>query len=49
MRDVSKVITFPARVSGLEWTDNLVAASRVQVTEPQASFHIAQSSNGTEL
>ena len=49
MRDVSKVITFPARVSGLEWTDNLVAAPRVQATEPQTGFHIAQSSYRTEL
>ena len=49
MRAVSKVITFTARVSGLEWTDNLVAASRVQATEPQTGFHIAQSSYGTEL
>ena len=49
MRAVSKVITLTARVSGLEWTDNLVAASRVQATEPQTGFHIAQSSYGTEL
>ena len=49
MRAVSEVITLTARESGLEWTDNLVAASRVQATEPQAGFHIAQSSYGTEL
>ena len=49
MRAVSKVITSTARVSGLEWTGNLVAASRVQATEPHAGFHIAQSSYGTEL
>ena len=49
VRAVSKVITLTARESGLEWTGNLVAASRVQATEPQAGFHIAQSSYGTEL
>ena len=49
MRAVSKVITLTAHVSGMEWTGNLVAASRVQATEPQAGFHIAQSSYGTEL
>ena len=49
MRAVSKVITFTARVPSLEWTDNLVAASRVQVTEPQTGFRMAQSSYGTEL
>ena len=49
MRTVSKVITSTARVSGLKWTDNLVTASRVQATEPQTGFHIAQSSYGTEL
>ena len=49
MRAVSKVITFPARVSSLEWTGNLVAAPRVQATQPQAGFHIAQTSYGTEL
>ena len=49
MRAVSKVITFPARVSSIEWTGNLVAAPRVQATQPQAGFHIAQTSYGTEL
>ena len=49
MRVVSKVITLTSRGSGLKWTDNLVAASRVQATEPQTGFHIAQSSYGTEL
>ena len=49
MRDVSKVITFPARVSSLEWTGNLVAAPRVQATEPLVGFHIGQTSHGTEL
>ena len=49
MRAVSKVITLTARESGLEWTGNLVAAPRSQATEPQAGFHIAQSSYGTEL
>ena len=49
MRAVSKVITSTARESGLAWTGNLVAASRVQETERQAGFHIAQSSYGTEL
>ena len=49
MRATSKVITFTARVPSLEWTGNLVAASRVQATEPHAYFHIAQSSYGTEL
>ena len=49
VRTVSKVITLTARESGLVWTGNLVAASRVQATEPQAGFHIAQSSYGTEL
>ena len=38
-----------ARESGLVWTGNLVAASRVKPTEPQILFHIAQSSYGTEL
>ena len=49
MRSVSKVFTLTARGSGREWTDDLVAASRVQATEPQTGFHIAQSSYGTEL
>ena len=49
MRAVSKVTTSTAREPSLEWTGNLVAASRVQVTEPQTGFHIAQSSYGTEL
>ena len=49
MRAVSKVITLTACGSGREWTDNLVAASRVQATEPQTGFHMAQSSYGTEL
>ena len=49
MRAVSKVITSTAREAGLEWTGNLVAASRVQATEPQTGFHMAQSSYGTEL
>ena len=49
MRAVSKVITLTARESGLVWTGNLVAASRVQETKPQAGFHTAQSSYGTEL
>ena len=48
-RTVSKVIASTARGSGVEWTDNLVAASRVQAKEPQTGFHIAQSSYGTEL
>ena len=49
MRAVSKVITSTARELSLEWTGNLVAASRVQATEPQTGFHMAQSSYGTEL
>ena len=49
MRAVSKVITLTACEPSLEWTGNLVAASRVQATEPQAGFHIAQWSYGTEL
>ena len=49
MRAVSKVITSTAREPSLEWTGNLVAASRVQATETQTGFHIAQSSYGTEL
>ena len=49
MRTVSKVITSTAREPSLEWTGNLVAASRVQATEPQTGFHMAQSSYGTEL
>ena len=49
MRTVSKVITSTARELSLEWTGNLVAASRVQATEPQTGFHTAQSSYGTEL
>ena len=49
MRTVSKVITSTARELSLEWTGNLVAASRVQATDPQTGFHIAQSSYGTEL
>ena len=49
MRAVSKLITLTARESGLEWTGNLVAAPRSQATEPQAGFHIAQWSYGTEL
>ena len=49
MRTVSKVITSTAREPSLEWTGNLVAAPRVQATEPQTGFHIAQSSYGTEL
>ena len=49
MRAVSKVIILTARESGLEWTGNLVAAPRSQATEPQAGFHIAQWSYGTEL
>ena len=49
MRAVSKVITSAAREASLEWTGNLVAASRVQATEVQTGFHIAQSSYGTEL
>ena len=49
MRTASKVITSTAREPSLEWTGNLVAAPRVQATEPQTGFHIAQSSYGTEL
>ena len=49
MRAVSKVITLTARESDLIWSEKMVAASRVQATEPQAGFHIAQSSYGTEL
>ena len=49
MRTVSKVITSTAREPSLEWTGNLVAAPRVQATEPQTGFHMAQSSYGTEL
>ena len=49
MRAVSKVITSTAREPSLEWTGNLVAAPRVQATEPQTGFHMAQSSYGTEL
>ena len=49
MRTVSKVITSTARELRVEWTGNLVAAPRVQATEPQTGFHIAQSSYGTEL
>jgi hypothetical protein len=49
MRAVSKVITSTAREPSLEWTGNLVAASRVQATEPQTGFQIAQSSYRTEL
>ena len=49
MCTVSKVITSTAREAGLDWTGNLVAASRVQATEPQTGFHIAQSSYRTEL
>ena len=49
MQAVSKVITLTARESGLEWTGNLVAASRVKTTELQTLFHIAQLSYGTEL
>ena len=49
MRAASKVITLTAREASLEWTVNLVAASRVQETEPQTGFYIAQSSYGTEL
>ena len=49
MRTVSKVITSTAREPSPEWTGNLVAAPRVQATEPQTGFHIAQSSYGTEL
>ena len=49
MRAVSKVITSAAREASLEWAGNLVAAPRVQATEPQTGFHIAQSSYGTEL
>ena len=44
MRTVSKVITSTARELSLKWTGNLVAAPRVQATEPQTGFHIAQSS-----
>ena len=40
MRAVSKVITLTARESGLVWTGNLVAASRVKATEPQTLLHI---------
>ena len=49
MLAVSKVITSTAREPSLEWTGNLVAAPRVQATEPQTGFHMAQSSYGTEL
>ena len=49
MRTVSKVITSTARELSLEWTGNLGAAPRVQATEPQTGFHMAQSSYGTEL
>ena len=49
MRAVSKVITSTAREPSLEWTGYLVAAPRVQATEPQTGFHMAQSSYGTEL
>ena len=49
MRTVSKVITSTAREPSLEWTGNLVAAPRVQATELQTGFHMAQSSYGTEL
>ena len=49
MRTVSKVIISTARKPSLEWTGNLVAASRVQNTEPKTGFHIAQSSYRTEL
>ena len=49
MRAVSKVITLTARESGLVWTGNLVAASRVKATELKTLFHIAQLSYGTEL
>ena len=49
MRAVSKVITLTVREAGLVWTGNLVAAPRVQATEPLVGFHIGQSSHGTEL
>ena len=49
IRADSKVNTSTADGTHLDWTGDLVAAPRVQATEPQAGFHIAQSSYGTEL
>ena len=55
---ISTLCSHPRRFAGqhrdrerdaTDWTGNLVAAPRVQATEPQAGFHIAQSSYGTEL
>ena len=49
IRAASKVNMLTADGTHLDWTGDLVAAPRVQATEPQAGFHIAQSSYGTEL